>query len=149
MVRKVFRQVLPFVASFALVVAGFGGTALWRRAQDTSWCRSAAAEHPAAAGDSADPDLLKDERAACAIQRQRQRSMFGSVWRTGGQEAAECGWELARIQLITEKNPQAEGALLAPFGITDPAKFDASGTEDAERFLKACLTTRRQAGVVR
>src|ERR1041384_6440575 len=105
MVRKVFRQALPFVASFALVAAGFGGTALWRRAQDTSWCQRAAAHQPAAAGgptdprppppqpaaagDQTDPSLLKDERAACVIQRHRQRSMFGSVWRTGGQEAAE------------------------------------------------------------
>ena len=145
MVRKVFRQVLPFVVSFAVVAAGFGGTALWRRAEDTRWCESASAKHPPAAGDNADPELVRDERSACVVQRHRQRSMFGSVWRTGGQEAAECGWELARIQLITEKNPQAEGALLAPFGITDPAKFDASGNEDAARFLKACLSTRQQA----
>jgi hypothetical protein len=145
MIRKVLRQLVPFVASLAIVTVAFGGVALWRRAEDTRWCRTAAAKYPPVAGDNASPDLLKAERAACLIQRQRQRSMFGSVWRTGGQETAECGFELARLQLITEKDPQSEGALLAPFGITDPAKFDASGTDDADRFLKACLSRRQQA----
>jgi hypothetical protein len=144
MARKVLRPILPFVTSLVVVTVAFGGMAVWRRAQDTRWCRTAAVKHPPAAGDNISPDLLKAERAACAVQRQRQRSMFGAVWRTGGQETAECGFELARIQLITEKDPKSEGALLAPYGITDPATFDASGTEDADRFLKACLSARQQ-----
>lgn len=145
MVRKVLRQVVPFLASFLTVAVVFGGVALWRRAEDQSWCRSAVAKPPAGFNEAPDADLAKAERAACVIQRHRQRSMFGSVWRTGGAEAAECGFDLARIQLITAKNSQAEGPLLAPFGITDPSTFDASGTEDADRFLHACLATRQQA----
>lgn len=144
MVRRVFRQVLPFVASLTIVAVAFGGLAVWRRADDTRWCRTATANHPAGV-DRPSPDLLKEERAACAIQRQRQRSMFGAIWRTGGQETAECGFELARIQLITAEDPKAEGPLLAPYGITDPSKFDASGTEDAGRFVRACLSRRQQA----
>jgi hypothetical protein len=71
--------------------------------------------------------------------------MFGAVWRTGGQETAECGFELARIQLITQKDPKADGPLLAAYGITDPSNFDASGSEDADRFVRACRSRRQQA----
>ena len=144
MLRRVFRQLLPFVAALAMVAVAFGGLAVWRRTADTKWCRTATANPPAGVASPA-PDLLKEERAACEIQRQRQRSMFGAIWRTGGQETAECGFELARIQLITAKDPKAEGPLLAPYGITDPSKFDASGTEDAAGFVRACRSRRQQA----
>jgi len=146
MAKRLLRQFLPVASSLLIVAVAFGGLSLWRRSQDSSWCREAAATSPLPEADSSDaPDLLAKERAACILQRQRQRSIFGAVWRTGGQEAAECGFELARIQLITDKDPKAEGPLLARYGITDPSKFDASSPESADRFVKACLSKRQEA----
>jgi hypothetical protein len=146
MAKKLLRQALPFATSLLVVVVAFGGLSLWRRSQDTSWCRDAAATSPVPAADTADaPELAGKEREACVIQRQRQRSLFGAVWRTGGQETAECGFELARMQLITDKDPKAEAPLLARYGITDPDKFDASSPDSAARFVKACLSKRQEA----
>jgi hypothetical protein len=146
MAKKLLRQMLPFASSLLIVAVAFGGLSLWRRSQDTGWCRDATATSPVpeAQGTNA-ADLRAKEQEACVLQRQRQRSIFGAVWRTGGQETAECGFELARIQLITDKDPKAEGPLLARYGITDTDKFDASSPESADRFVKACRTKRQEA----
>jgi hypothetical protein len=146
MVKKLVSQILPFAASILVVVVAFGGLSLWRRSQDSSWCKDAAATSPFPQAKIDDPAALANkERAACALQRQRQRSMFGAIWRTGGQETAECGFELARLQLITDRDPKAEGPLLARYGIDDPGKFDASSPESADRFVKACRSKRQEA----
>jgi hypothetical protein len=145
MLRKLLRQIVPVVASLALTAGGFAGVAAMRRSEDAKWCREATAKNPLPGNaTAASPDLLEKERTACALQRHRQRAMFGAVWRTGGKETAECGFELARIQLITDRDQRAEAPLLAPFGIAE-STFDASSNESADRFLKACLSKRQEA----
>ena len=134
MIKKLLRPVLPVVVSVALMGTTLLALGLWRRTDDTSWCRKAIA----AATDKVTPDLLRQQRSACVVQRQRQRTMFGAVWRRGGRESAACGFELARLQLVGEQDPKAAAAILDRYGI-DPSGFDASDRSDTARFVKACL----------
>lgn len=141
MVKKLLRPVLPVVISVALTGTAFLALGMWRRADDTRWCSNATS----ATTDTVTPDLLKQQRSACAVQRQRQRTMFGAVWRRGGQETAACGFELARLQLVGEQDPKAAAAILARYGI-DPSGFEASDRSDQARLVDACLAHDRQAG---
>jgi hypothetical protein len=61
--------------------------------------------------------------------------MFGSVWRTGGEEMAECGFQLAQLQLLPDHD--ARQAILEQYGL-DEAGFDSGSREDQNRFIRAC-----------
>ena len=138
MIKKLLRPVLPVAISAALAATAFVGLGVWRRIDDARWCQNATA------GDSVTPELLEQQRSACAIQRQRQRVMFGSVWRRDGQTTAECGFELARLQLLGEQDPTAAAGILGRYGI-DPSGFEASERSNQTRFVDACLAHDRQA----
>jgi hypothetical protein len=138
MIKKLLRPVLSIGISVALTGTAFFALGMWRRAADTEWCKNAAA------GDTVTSDLLEAQRSACSVQRQRQRTMFGSVWRRGGQTAAECGFELARLQLLGEQDPKVAPPILARYGI-DPSGFEASDRSDQNRFTNACVAHDRQA----
>jgi hypothetical protein len=135
MIRRLLRPVLPVVVSVALTGGAFFALGAWRRADDTRWCKDATADATVSA------EILKEQRAACATQRRRQRTMFGAVWRTGGQATAACGVELARLQLLDVGDTSGAAAILGKYGI-DPAGFDAP---DQARFITACLAHDRQA----
>lgn len=132
MVKKVLRTVLPVAIAVALAGTAFLALGQWRRADDSTWCRKASA------ADRVTPEILREQRSACAVQRLRQRTMLGALWRRNGQATAECGFELARLQLLGEQDPKAAVAILGRFGI-DPSGFDASDRSDQARFVKACL----------
>ena len=85
MARKLLRQALTLATSLILIATALFAIATWRRSGDTDWCRKATA------GSEAASDALDQQRSSCAVQRQRQRVMFGSVWRSGGRAMAECG----------------------------------------------------------
>lgn len=145
MTRKLFRRVVTLVASLILTATTFFGIAAWRRSEDARWCRNATMRSTQADGtQSVTSDLLERERSACAVQRQRQRAMFGTFWRTGGQEMAECGFEWARFQMLSYEDPKAATAILKPYGIDEP-DFDASSGDNTKRFIQACLATGRHA----
>ncbi len=86
-------------------------------------------------------EVFEQVRSACTLQRERQRVMFGAVGRRGGQETAECGFELARLQLISDQGWNA-GAILQSYEI-DHAEFDTGNREDQDRFVRACLRRRQ------
>jgi hypothetical protein len=139
MARKLLRQTVPVGTALILTAAMFFGLALWRRSEDAKWCRQAAAAGMVADDQPSESDLLERVRSACIIQRQRQRVMFGAVWRTGGRETAQCGFEVARLQLISYEDPNGYRSALARYGINDP-DFEISNREDQDRFVKACRT---------
>jgi hypothetical protein len=144
MARKLWRQTVTIATALMLAAAMFFGLGLWRRSGDAKWCL-----HAAAGGVVADiqlsPSLLEQVRSTCIVQRQRQRAMLGSVWRTGGQEAAQCGFELGRLQLISYEDPGGYRAVLARFGVDDP-EFDISTRQGQERFVAACRTRGQHDG---
>ena len=142
MIRRPLRQILPVAASLILTAGTLFAVATWRRSEDAKWCRNAPAIS-ALPGDaqSVDENLLEQERAACLTQRQRQRAMFGAVWRTGGREMAECGFEWARYQVRTYLAPESAAAVLAPYGIDEP--LEPSSHEDRDRFIRACRSNGR------
>ncbi|HKY75978.1 MAG TPA: hypothetical protein VJS45_07555 [Acidimicrobiia bacterium] len=140
MARKLLRQ-LATIGTAVLLAAGlFVGLGLWRRSGDAEWCRQAAAGSLPAGEKRLTPGVLDDVHSACIVQRQRQRSFFGAIWRTGGQEAARCGFELARLQLSSVHDPEGHRAVLERYGVDDSA-FEVSSREGQDRFVKACLSS--------
>lgn len=138
MARKLLRPIVTIATSLLLSATILFGLSLWQRSEDAKWCRDAIAEK-AVPGNSDRPgfDFLERQRSACANHRQRQRVMFGSVWRTDGRRTAECGFELARVQLLSDDG--ARRAILERYGI-DPAGFEASSRDDQDRFVQRCLS---------
>ena len=131
------------VAVTALLMTGtFVGLGAWRRAQDTSWCEKAVM----AGSVAGDPEALLDDlaakqRDACVIQRQRQRVMFGAVWRKDGTVMAQCGFNLARLQM--ERDPAGRTALLERYGLAADPSFDGDGLDEQDQFIKACVAKSR------
>jgi hypothetical protein len=143
MVRRVLRQIVTIAIGFTLAATIFFGLSLWRRSGDTEWCRQAAAGGVAAGSQAMTPDVLDELQSACVVHRQRQRSLFGAIWRTGGREAARCGFELARMQLVSYRDPEGHRAMLERYGVED-SEFEVSNREDQDRFVNACLSGRAQ-----
>lgn len=138
MIRKLLRPLLPVAVSVTLAGGAFFALGAWRGFDDTRWCRRATA------GDRVSTEVLQEQRSACAVQRRRQRTMFGAVWRTGGQSTAQCGFELARLQLLDVQDKVAAEKILGRYGI-NPSGFEASDRANQTRFVNACLATDRQA----
>lgn len=140
MARKLFRQVVSIGTAVLLAAGLFYGLGLWRRSGDEKWCRQAAASGIAAGERPIGARVLDQVGSACIVQRQRQRSFFGAIWRTGGREAAFCGFELARMQLVSDTAPEDQRAILQRYGI-DASTFELSSRQDQDRFINACLTS--------
>jgi hypothetical protein len=128
--RKLFRQFMAVSTGVLLTVTMFFGLSGWRRAEDARWCRDAAAGSTSA--------LVEQIRSACAIQRERQRTLFGAVWRPNGPATAQCGFELARLQLMSDRDRDGFRAILERYGI-DNRDFDLSYRDHQDRFVKVCL----------
>lgn len=140
MARKLFRQVVTIGTAVLLAAGLFFGLGLWRQSGDARWCRQAATSGVVAEERPIRPDVLDQVRSTCIVQRQRQRSHFGAIWRTGGREAALCGFELARLQLVSYADPEGHRAVLVRYGI-DASDFEVSSREDQDRFINTCLAS--------
>jgi hypothetical protein len=142
MMRRLWRPLLT-VAITALVTTGtFFGIGAWRRSQDAGWCEKAVMGGTVAGDpESLSDDLAAQQRDACAVQRQRQRVMFGAVWRKDGTVMAQCGFDLARLQLLPDRAVRV--ALLQRYGLPDDPSFDGVGLDEQDRFIKACVVTSR------
>lgn len=138
MARKLLQQAVAIVTGVVLMAGMFFGLGLWRRSQDSRWCRHATAGGVVGGGEPVASQLLAEMRSACTLQRERQRRMFGAVWRRGGPDTARCGFEFARLQLISGQDTEAYRALLQQYGLHDGA-FEVSNRDDQDRFVKACL----------
>ena len=145
MARKLLRQALAVATGLALTATMFLGVGMWRRSQDATWCRQATASGVVSGEKRMPSAVLEEIRSACAVQRERQRRLFGSLWRQGGQQAAQCGFELARLQLVSYADPEAVGPVLQRYGITEPG-FDFSDRVGQDRFVMACLSSDHRAG---
>lgn len=132
MARRLLRSIVTVATAAILTGTALFGVGAWRRSEDTNWCRKAATGGK----------LLDRQRSACATHRERQRVFFGSVWRTGGREMAECGFRLAQLQLLPE--PEARQAILQRYGL-DPSGFDSGSRADQARFIEACGSAPQQA----
>lgn len=145
MIRKLVHQAVAIAAGLILTGAMFWGLGLWRRGQDARWCRHASPGGVVAEGESMGSDLLAQMQSACAVQRERQRIMFGAIWRRDGQETARCGFELARLQLVSDRDGPAFRAVLEHYGLANGA-FEVSDRADQDRFVKACLSKKGSDG---
>ena len=142
MLRRLLRPILTVAITALLTTGTFYGIGAWRRAQDAGWCEKAVmggtvAGDPQALSD----DLAARQRNACAVQRQRQRVMFGAVWRKDGVVMAQCGFDLARLQLVTDQGTRTD--LLQRYGLPDDPSFDGDGMEEQDTFVKACVAKSR------
>jgi hypothetical protein len=135
MLRKLLLRTLTVAITLALMATALVGVGAWRRSEDAQWCRKATTSPSAETAQGSVSDLLEQQRSACATHRQRQRVMFGSVWRTGGEEMAGCGFHLAQLQLLPDHDGRQ--AILEQFGLDEPG-FDPGSREDQNRFIRAC-----------
>jgi hypothetical protein len=138
MVRRLFRPVLTVVTTLAVMAGALSAIGIWRRSEDAKWCEKAVMAGTVL-GDpqQVSADLVEQQRSACAQQRQHQRVMLGAMWRKDGTAMAQCGFELARLQMLFD-NRQARQAILQPYGLHDP-EFDGAGLAQQDQFMKACL----------
>ena len=139
MVRSLLRQIVTVATALAIAATALFGVGLWRRSQDAAWCRDATVS--TGGNHSVTLDLLERQRSVCVSHREGQRVMFGSVWRTGGQRMAECGFELARLQLVPD--PETRRAILKAHGFYS-SSFDSGSRADQSRFIDACASDRPQ-----
>lgn len=137
MARKLFHQAVAIATGLVMMAGMFFGLGLWRRSQDSRWCQHATASGVMGGGEPVTSQLVAQMRSACSLHRERQRVMFGAVWRRGGPDTARCGFELARLQLISGH--------LQQYGFGGSA-FEASNRNDQDRFVKACLAQNRSEG---
>jgi hypothetical protein len=144
MLRRSLSSALTVVVTLGVMVGGLFAVGVWRKSEDSKWCKKAVMAGAVTADPAPQtPDLAAQERSACAEQRQRQRMLFGSFWRKGGTAMADCGFQLARVQLLVPY-PDARQALAARYGIDDP-DFDGVGTDAQDRFIRACVAQGRHA----
>jgi hypothetical protein len=127
--------------TLALMATALVGIGVWRRSEDAEWCRKATTRPSPETAEASVSDFLEQQRSACATHRQRQRVMFGSVWRSGGEEMAECGFHLAQLQLLPDHDGRQ--AILGQYGL-DEAGFDPGSREDQNRFIRACAANDRR-----
>jgi hypothetical protein len=146
MVRRVLRPVVTVATTLAVMAGALLAVGVWRGSEDTKWCEKAVMGGTVLGDEQlVAADVLEQQRSACAIQRQRQRVLFGAMWRKGGTAAAQCGFDLARLQLLSAY-PEAREAILQTYGIDDP-NFDGGGLQQQDRFVKACIANgRHEAG---
>lgn len=145
MARRLLSSVVTVVTTLSLMTAALFAVGEWRKSQDTKWCQKAVMGGTVSADpELTTPDLAAHQRSACAEQRQRQRIIFGSLWRKGGTAMAGCGFDLARVQLLAEF-PEARRAIAAQYGIDDPS-FGGGDLDEQARFIRACAAkTAREA----
>jgi len=142
MLRRLLRPIMTVAITALLTTGTFYGIGAWRRGQDAGWCEKAVmggtvAGDPQALSD----DLAAKQRDACEIQRRRQRVMFGAVWRKDGTVMAQCGFDLARLQMLTDR--EARSDLLQQYGLPDDPGFDGDGLDEQDTFIKACVAKSR------
>jgi hypothetical protein len=138
MARSLLRQVVGLATALVIAATALFGVGVWRRSQDAAWCRDVIARQQG--HQAVPPEHLDRYRSSCAARRQDQRVLFGSLWRTGGRRMAECGFELARLQLVSD--PETQGVILEAHGL-DNSTFDSGSRRDQSRFIDACAVSRR------
>ena len=133
---------MTVLATLCLMAGALFGVGAWRKSEDAKWCQRAVIGGTLS-GDPAltAPDLVREQQSVCAEQRLRQRMMFGSLWRKGGTAMAQCGFDLARLQLLSQY-PDARRAITARYGIDDP-DFGGGSLDEQDRFIRACVAKDR------
>ena len=146
--KKLLESTLPVVVSLALTVAAIAAAALIvghvRQSDDAAWCRKVTPTVIKVKGvdQPVQPEQLASARTACVAERRSERGMFGAVWKTGGQEMADCGVDWGRYQQISGGDPAgATATVVKPYGIT--GSLDPGSRTDQQRFMTACLAKKR------
>jgi hypothetical protein len=143
-VKKLLESTLPLAIALVLtagVIAAAGvivGHA--RQSQDAAWCRKVTPTQITVKGALAPvpPDELRTDRAACVAQRRAQRGLFGAVWKTGGQEMADCGVDWARYQQLSNGDRTAAvNQVVTQYGLS--TSLDPGSRTDQQRFISACV----------
>jgi len=139
-VRRLLSSVVTVLTTLSLMAAALFAVGMWRKSEDTKWCQNAVIGGTVSADPELTmPDLVAQQRSVCAQQRERQRMMFGALWRKDGKAMATCGFDLARIQLLAD--PGARRAITAHYGIDDP-NFGGGDLDEQNRFIRACAAKR-------
>ena len=140
MAKRLLSSIVTVLTTLSLMAAALFAVGTWRKSEDTKWCRNAVMGGTVSANPGRTmPDLVAQQRSACAQQRERQRTMLGALWRKDGEAMAICGFDLARVQLLPD--PDARRAIATRYGIDDPT-FSGGGRDEQNRFIRACAAKR-------
>ena len=140
MARRLLGSIVTVMTTLSLMAAALFAVGMWRKSEDTKWCQNAVMGGSVSANPGRTmPALVAQQRSACAQQRERQRMMFGALWRKDGEAMAICGFDLARLQLLPD--PDARRAIATRYGIDDP-NFGGGDRDEQNRFIRACAAKR-------
>jgi hypothetical protein len=143
-VKKLLESTLP-LAIAVLLTAGVVAAAGFivghvRDSQDAAWCKKVTPTQIMVKGALTDvpADQLATDRANCEAQRRSQRGLFGAVWKTGGQEMADCGIDWGRYQQLSngDRTPTVD-QVMTQYGLSP--SLDPGSLADQHKFITACL----------
>ena len=71
-------------------------------------------------------------------QRRSERGLFGAVWKTGGQEMADCAVDWGRYQQLSNGDRTAAvNQVVTQYGLS--TSLDPGSRTDQQRFISACV----------
>ena len=143
-VKKLLESTLPSAIALLLTagVIAAAGVVMGhvRQSQDEAWCRKVTPTQITVKGAITDvpADQLATDRANCVAQRRSQRGLFGAVWKTGGQETADCGIDWGRYQQLSngDRTPTVD-QVMTQYGLSP--SLDPGSLTDQHKFITACL----------
>ena len=142
MAKRLLSSVVTVLATLSLMAGVLFGVGTWKKSEDTKWCQRAVMGGTLmGTSQLTAPALVRQQQSVCVEHRQRQRQMLGAFWRNGGAAMAECGFDLARLQLLSQY-PEARRAIVARYGI-DEHDFSGGSRDEQDRFVRACSAKAR------
>jgi hypothetical protein len=147
-VKKLLESTLPMAIALVLTagVIAAAGFVLGhvRQSEDAAWCRKVTPTEITVKGAVAPVPAgqLATDRAGCVAQRRSQRGLFGAIWKTGGQEMADCGVDWGRYQQLSNGDTTAAVTqVVKQYGLS--TQLDPGSRDDQHRFITACLAQKR------
>lgn len=142
--KKLLESVLPPAIALLLTAGVIAAAGLvvghLRQSEDAAFCRKVTPTQIMVKGVVTDvpADQLATDRANCVAQRRSQRGIFGAVWKTGGEEMAECGIDWGRYQQLSngDRTPTVD-QVMTKYGLSP--SLDPGSLTDQHKFITACL----------
>ncbi len=146
--KKLLESTLPMAIAILLTAGVIAAAGIvvghFRQSQDAAWCKKVTPTEITVKGvvTAVPADQLATDRANCEAQRRSQRGIFGAVWKTGGQEMADCGIDWGRYQQLSngDRTPTVD-QVMTQYGLSP--SLDPGSLKDQHTFITACLAKKK------
>ena len=147
--KKLLESTLPTAITLLLTAGVIAAAGIvvghFRQSQDAAWCKKVTPTEITVKGvvTAVPADQLATDRANCEAQRRSQRGIFGAVWKTGGQEMADCGIDWGRYQQLSngDRTPTVD-QVMTQYGLSP--SLDPGSRTDQQHFITACLARKNR-----